>query len=72
MPPEQCQFRVSKEDFLNLPQSEQNSLIYGCIMDMQEKIDWKWKRVLAIGAIAGFIGGLFNGLVIKVFGLPRW
>jgi len=72
MPPEQCQFRVSKEDFLNLPQSEQNSLIYSCLMDMQEKIDWKWKKIMGIGAIAGFIGGLFNGLVIKVFGLPRW
>lgn len=60
MPPEQCEFRVSKADFLKLPQAEQSSLIYNCLYDVQEKIDWKWKRVLGVGAMAGFAGGFLN------------
>lgn len=71
MKPEQCNFRVSKDDFLKLPQAEQNSFIYNCLMDTQEKIDWKWKKVLTVGAVAGFIGGLCNGAIAKIFGLSN-
>ena len=69
MAPEQCSFRVSKTDFLKLPQAEQNSLIYNCLMDMQEKIDWKWKRVMTIGAVAGLAGGFLHDLLGKFLGI---
>lgn len=71
MTPEQCNFRVSKSDFLKLPQAEQSSLIYNCMMDLQEKIDWKWKRIMTIGAVSGFVGGFCNRFIVNLLGIKN-
>jgi hypothetical protein len=71
MPPEKCEFPVSQEDFLKLPQGNQNALIYSCLRDLQEKTDWRWKQVLFIGAISGFIGGFCNPWIKTLFGMKN-
>lgn len=71
MTTKQCEFPIGKEDFLKLPQGDQNALMYACLKDIQEKIDWKWKKLLAIGAAAGFVGGLCHNVAAKILGIPN-
>lgn len=63
--------QITKEDFLKLSGAEQNALIYSCLCETQVKIDFKWKRLVAIGATAGFVGGFFHNMISKITGLSN-
>lgn len=69
MPTKQCSFRISKEEFLALPPGDQSALIYSCLFDIQDKVDWKWKKVMAIGAVTGLAGGFLHDFLGKFFGV---
>ena len=62
---------VSEDDFSKKEQPEQMRIIYGCLLDMQDKTKWRWKQILGVGAAAGFAGGLLREkalpFLIKLF-----
>ena len=59
-----CIFRVPLEEFEKLNPAEQSRLIYGCLLDLQERVTWKWKILFSASIIAGCVGGFFHDLLI--------
>lgn len=57
--------RVSKEDFMKMPQKEQNYLILGAVEGHEERITKLESQKLVKTSIA-FVGGVFGGILAKI------